>query len=322
MSRVEFAILGAGAIGSIVGAHLAQAGRSVVILARGRRGQQIERDGLRIGGLAQITTPVRVIVDPTELAGAAVLIVATKARDTAASLEPLRHARIDLAFSIQNGILKNELLAAAFGADRVLGALANTSGELLGSGEVLFTRNVNILIGEVAGGVSARVERVANAIDAAGVRAAAVPDIRSQEWSKFVAWVGVVAVAITTRVNTWKCFSDPDAARVLVRLVREMATLARACGVEVTDDSFLPVASLCHGSEEEAVGIITKIGNDYRTNAPEHRLSTLQDLDAGRALEIEETLGFAVRKARELELSMPLVEGIYHLSAAIDRVRN
>ena len=129
-------------------------------------------------------TPVRVIIDPTELAGAAVLIVATKARDTAASLEPLRHARIDLAFSIQNGILKNELLAAAFGADRVLGALANTSGELLGSGEVLFTRNVNILIGEVAGGVSSRVERVANAIDAAGVRAAS-SEARNKRWAVF-----------------------------------------------------------------------------------------------------------------------------------------
>lgn len=322
MSRVEFAIVGAGAIGSILGAHLAQAGHSLVMLARGRRGQQIEREGLRIRGLAEITTRVPVILDPAELPGAEVLIVATKAIDTARSLEPLRRARIDLAFSIQNGVMKNELLAAAFGADRVLGALANTSGELLGSGEVLFTRNVNVLIGESAGGVSARVERIVRAVDGSGVRAAAVPDIRSQEWSKFVAWVGVVAVAVTTRVNTWKSFSDPGAARVLVRLVREMATLARACGVEITDDSFLPVATLCRGSEEEAVGILTKIGSDYRANAPEHRLSTLQDLDAGRPLEIEETLGFAVRKARELRLSLPLVEGVYHLSAAIDRVRS
>jgi 2-dehydropantoate 2-reductase len=322
MSRAEFAILGAGAIGSILGAHLACAGRSVVMLARGRRGQQIEREGLRIRGLAQIALPVPVVLDPARLAGAEVLIVATKAIDTAKSLEPLRRAQIDVAFSIQNGVMKNELLAAAYGEERVLGALANTSGELLDSGEVLFTRNVNLLIGEVAGGVSARAERVAGAVDASGVRAAAVADIRSQEWSKFAAWVGVVALAVTTRVNTWKALSDPAAARVLVRLVREMARLARACGVEITDDAFLPVAALCRGSEEAAVGNVTKIGNDYRANAPEHRLSTLQDLDAGRALEIEETLGFAVRKARELDVSVPLVEGIYHLSAAIDRVRH
>jgi 2-dehydropantoate 2-reductase len=321
MSRVEFAILGAGAIGSILGAHLARAGHSVVMLARGRRGQQIEREGLRVRGLAEITMPVPVVLDPTELAGAETLIVATKALDTARSLEPLRRARIDAAFSIQNGVMKNELLAAAFGADGVLGALANTSGELLASGEVLFTRNVNLLIGEVTGEVSARSERIASVVDASGVRAAAVPDIRTQEWSKFVAWVGMVAVAVTTRVNTWRSLSDPGAATVLVRLLREMANLAAACEVEITDDSFLPVATLCRSSEEAAVSIVTGLGMEYRANAPEHRLSTLQDLDAGRALEIEETLGFAVRKARELELSLPLVEGVYHLAAAIDRVR-
>jgi 2-dehydropantoate 2-reductase len=322
MSRIEFAILGAGAIGSILGAHLTRAGHSVVMLARGRRGRQVEREGLRVRGLANIAMPVRVILDPTELPGAGALIVATKAIDTAGSLEPLRRARIDVAFSIQNGVMKNELLAAAFGADRVLGALANTSGELRDSGEVLFTRNVNLFLGELAGGISARSERLASAIDASGVRAAATPDIRTQEWSKFVAWVGMVAVAVTTRVNTWKSLSDPGAARVLVRLLREMATLASACGVEITDDSFLPVASLSRCSEEDAVNIVTRLGIEYRTSAPEHRLSTLQDLDAGRALEIEETLGFAVRKARALGLSLPLVETVYHLSAAIDRVRS
>ena len=322
MSRIEFAILGAGAIGSILGAHLARAGHSVVMLARGRRGQQVEREGLRVRGLANIVMPVRVILDPMELPGAEALIVATKAIDTARSLERLHRVPIDVAFSIQNGVMKNELLAAAFGADRVLGALANTSGELLDSGEVLFTRNVNLLIGEVAGGISARSARLASVIDASGVRAAAEADIRTQEWSKFVAWVGMVAVAVTTRVNTWKSLSDAGAARVLVRLLREMATLAAACDVEITDDSFLPVATLCRCSEEDAVNRVMRLGIEYRTNAPEHRLSTLQDLDAGRALEIEETLGFAVRKAQELGLSLPLVEGVYHLSAAIDRVRS
>ena len=69
--------------------------------------------------------------------------MATKAIGTAESLKPLADAKIGYAFSVQNGVLKNELLEAAFGADHVLGALANMSGELLPSGEVLFTRNVS-----------------------------------------------------------------------------------------------------------------------------------------------------------------------------------
>src|SRR5918994_985975 len=131
MAKVKFAILVAGAMGSIIGAHLARAGHSVAMLARGRRASEIQSDGLRIKGLIELVTPVQTITDQKHLGSAEALIVTTKAIDTPASLEPLRGADIGVAFSIQNGVMKNELLARAFGAHRVLGALANTSGELL-----------------------------------------------------------------------------------------------------------------------------------------------------------------------------------------------
>ena len=319
--EVEFAILGAGAIGSIIGAHLARAGHSVVMLARERRARQIQTDGVRIKGLAEFSTPLLTITDPAQLRGAGVLIVATKALDTAASLEPLRSAEIGTAFSIQNGVMKNELLAAVFGADRVLGALANISGEVLASGEVIFTRNVNVLIGELPAEMSPRAQRLAQTLDASGVRSTAVADIQSQEWSKFAAWVGLAALAVTTRASTWKYLLDPDAALVLVRLVREVQRLATACGVELTDESMFPVATFCRVTERAAVEMVRGQGSEYRTNAPQHRLSTLQDLEAGRPLELEETLGFAVRKAAQLQLSMPLLETFYYLASAIDRAR-
>ncbi len=321
MSTVEFAILGAGALGSIVGAHLTRAGHSVAMLARGQRARQVEREGLRIKGLVELATPVQVITDPAQLRKAEVLIVATKAIGTAAALEPLRQADIGLAFSVQNGVMKNDLLAEAFGRDRVLGALANTSGELLPSGEVLFTRNVNLFVGELSGGLSERATRVAAAIDASGVRSAAVADIETQEWSKFTGWIGLMVLSVATRASTWKYLSDPGSALLLVRLVREAGQLAAACGVTLTDETILPVATLCSVTEHEAVEIIRKHGSDYRANAPAHRMSTLQDLEAGRPLELDETLGFAVRKAAELRLSLPLLENAYHLVGAIDRTR-
>ena len=77
--------------------------------------------------------------------------------------------------------------------ERVLGCLANTSGELLPSGEVLFTRNVNIYVGELPAGSSARAERIARTIDASGVRTTAVPDVLAREWTKFVGWAGADA---------------------------------------------------------------------------------------------------------------------------------
>jgi len=319
MRRFEFAVLGAGAMGSILGAHLARAGHAVALLARGRRAEQVRREGLRIAGLAQFSTPIHVIDDPGQLREADVLVVATKAIGTAESLRPLAGARIGYAFSVQNGVLKNDLLEAAFGREHVLGALANMSGELKPSGEVLFTRNVSLQIGALQGGVPEAVRALAQTIDASGVHSAAVPNIAAQEWSKFAAWVGMAGVAITTRVVTWKYLVDPDAALVLVRLIREMRELAARAGVQFTDDVVFPVATLCAGTEEAAVRLLNGIGAQFRDHSPEHRLSAHQDIDAGRPLEVEETLGHAARTAARAGLSLPLLDAVYRIAAAIDR---
>ena len=321
MREFDFAILGAGAIGSILGAHLARAGHRVVMLARGSRATYLEQHGLAIRGLAEFTTAVHTLRDPRALASAGALIVATKTPGTAAALEPLRAAQFDVTLSIQNGPLKNELLAAAFGAERVLGALADTSGELTPSGEVLFTRNVGLYLGELAGGDSARAQHLARTLDAAGVRAAATPEIQTLEWSKFCGWVGLMALSVTTRALTWRYLSDPDSALLVARLVREMGGLVRALGIGLSDRSVLPAASLCALGESDAAALIMKIGDEYRRNAPSHRMSSLQDLEAGRPLEVHETLGYACVKARELDLDLPLLATFTRLTAAIDRTR-
>jgi len=213
------------------------------------------------------------------------------------------------------------MLVDAFGQDRVLGSLANTSGELLPSGEVLFTRNVNLLVGELAGGDSERAQRVAAAIDASGVRSTAVPDILSLEWSKFASWTGFMMLAVSTRASTGEYMTDPDAALLLARLVRETGALADASGIRLTDQSMLPVATMCRVSEKEAVEAVMQAGEDFKRNAPQHRMSSLQDLNAGRPLEIEETIGFAVSEAARLKVQAPLMESLCHLVRAIDRIR-
>jgi 2-dehydropantoate 2-reductase len=292
------------------------------MLARGGRAEQVRKSGITIRGLADFTVPVPTITDPRELRGADVLIVATKTSGTEQALQPLRGADIGVAFSIQNGLGKNEPLAHAFGAERVLGSLANTSGELLANGDVLFTRNVNVLLGEPGGGDSPRAQRIAGTIDASGVRSTAVPDIVSREWTKFTGWAGLMCLAVTTRAPTWRYLSDPDSAFVLVRLVREVAALAQSLGVELDEvDPLLPLPVILRGSEQEAIEALGQAGRDFKANAPEHRMSALQDLLAGRALEVEETLGYAVRKAAQAKLSLPLLEGFYHLVAAIDRAQ-
>ena len=320
-SEYEFAILGAGALGSILGAHLARAGHSVVMLARGRRAQQIQSEGLRITGLSDLTIRVPTLTDHGQLRSAGVLIVAMKTPGTAAALASLGHARFEVTLSIQNGPLKDELLANAFGAERVLGALADTSGELLPGGEVLFTRNVNLFIGELTGGLSERASQIAKSLDAAGVRAAAVTDIQSLEWSKFAAWVGLVTMSVTTRAVTWRYLTDAGSALVLVSLVREMGLLMHSLNIALTDQAVLPVQTLCGGTEKSAIATVVKIGREFAARAPGHRMSSLQDLEAGRPLEVHETLGYALEKAAQVGVHMPLVAAFYPLIAALDRLK-
>ena len=62
-------------------------------------------------------------------------------------------------------------------------------------------------------------------------------------------------------------------------------------------------------------------GREYHAKAPDHRMSALQDIEAGRPLEVNETLGYACDKARELDLSLPLLECFRRLIAATDRAR-
>ncbi|HEY1891372.1 MAG TPA: 2-dehydropantoate 2-reductase [Steroidobacteraceae bacterium] len=322
MTRAQFAILGAGAIGSILAAHLARSGHSVIVIARGERAREVARDGLRIKGLADFTVPVTVVTEPTQLHAADTLIVAMKTPGTEAALERLRHVQVGAALSIQNGVLKDELLTRTFGAERVLGALADTSGELLAAGEVLFTRNVNLPLGELAGGISERARRIAGAIDDAGIRATAVADILSLEWSKFTVWLGLMSLAVTTRSASWRYLTDADCAQVLVRLVREVSAIAKKQGISLVEGAAaLPLRTILEASEEDAVAAVRDAGEQMRAQAPNHRISALQDLEAGRPLEVAETFGYAVRKARALGLALPLLETCHHLVAAIDRIQ-
>lgn len=310
---MKFAILGAGALGSILGAHLARAGHEVVMIARGERARVLQRQGLVLNGLSDIKARCAVVEDPRKLRETETLIIATKAIDTAQSIAALDHLKVVNALSVQNGVLKNELLARVFGFSRVLGAMADFSGELLANGEVKFTRNVALHVGEEKGGMSPRAENIAKLIDEAGVRCVAAADIRTREWSKFVGWIASFPLAVLTRQITWKYMMDERSASVIVRIVREAAALAAALKIELVDMSPLPVPSIVRATDAEAFAIVKNIGQSFHDKSPEHRMSAQQDVLRGSRLEYEETLGFALEKARALGVSMPTLETCYRI---------
>jgi 2-dehydropantoate 2-reductase len=313
---MKFAILGAGALGTILGAHLVRAGHEVTMLARGERAKVLKRDGLRLNGLVNVDARCAVVDDPAQLAATDTLIVATKAIDSRASLAALKHVKLDLSLSVQNGVLKNELLSEVWGAERVLGAMADFSGELLADGSVKFTRNVCLHIGELGGGTSARASALAKIIDDAGVRCAEAPDVRIREWSKYAGWIAQFPLAVLTRQITWKFLTDERSIGVIVRIIRESAALAAAMKVElkVIPPQF-PVPTIAQASDAEAIEIIRKIGEAFKEKSPEHRMSAQQDVLRGSRLEFEETLGYALQRGREFGVPMPTLDTCYRMIA-------
>jgi len=316
---VKIIVLGAGALGSIIGAHLVRAGEDVVIMARGQRAATLQQHGIVLTGLADFTVPVTVVTDPRAIQTADVLIVTVKTYDTEPALAGLRHLRVDSALSLQNGVLKNEQLASVFGWDRVLGAAAVVAGELLEDGAVRFTLNERFAVGELAGGTSERAQSLARTLVKAGLKAEASPHILTVEWSKYVLFAGGMALSSLTRLPTAKFLGDPDGALLTVRVMRELGEVAARLGIPLEDGGPLPIKTLCNGTLPEAIEHAQRFGAVLAERAPAHKVSTLQDLERGRRLEVEETLGYAVQKGAELGVPLPSLETCYRLLAGINR---
>jgi 2-dehydropantoate 2-reductase len=316
---MKIVICGAGALGSILAGHLARAGEDVTLVARGPRAEYLRSNGITVTGLVDFTVPCHIATEPEELAEADFLILSVKTYDTAAALNSLRHLKLSAALSVQNGVLKNEQLANVFGAERTLGATAALSGEVTPAGPVRFTLNQALYIGELPTGTSERVHQLVAALEQAGIRAEAAPQIQIYEWSKFVPWVGWMALAVLARLETNKFLSDMDTAIVCARLIREMAQLAAHLGVALEDTPPGYARTVANLTEAEAVDKLRELGAGFAVRAPQHRMSALQDLERGRPLEVEETLGYVVRKAAEEGIVVPTVETAYRLIAGINR---
>ena len=147
---MKIVILGAGALGTVLGAHLARAGEDVTLIARGQRAAYLQEHGATITGLVDFTVPVRVVTDPPQVHDADVLIVTVKTYDMESALASVKHLDVGSVLSIQNGVLKNEQLAQTFGWEKVLGAMAAFSGRSAPNRHRPFHRQSGVLPGRVA----------------------------------------------------------------------------------------------------------------------------------------------------------------------------
>ena len=311
---MKIAILGAGALGSLLGAHLARAGEDVILIARAARAQSLREHGVSITGLTDMTVPVPVTARPQELRQADVLLVTVKTYDMETALDSVAHVQVGSVLSVQNGLIKDEQLARRFGWEKTLGSAAHISAEVLPTGTVRFTANEWLSIGELPEGVSARVEAVVDALVRGGIRAETSAQIASVEWTKYVVNISWMALSALSRLETYKIFKHPDLAWLAAKLTQEVSQIPAKLGIPLLDKGVFAAKTLSEAPFEAAVANFQQVGDGMEAQgATTHKVSILQDLERGRRLEFEAMFGYAVRKAAELGMSLPSVELCYRL---------
>src|SRR5262249_23108325 len=97
---MKIVILGAGALDTVLGAHLARAGEDVTLIARGQRASYLQAHGATITGLVDFTVPVRVVTDPSQVHDAAALIVTVKTYDMDTALQSVKHIDVGSVLSL------------------------------------------------------------------------------------------------------------------------------------------------------------------------------------------------------------------------------
>lgn len=290
-------VIGAGALGSLLGGRLADAGRRVTLFTRRaehvaairERGLAIEeRDG-------RVTTRrLAATADATEAGGADLAVVTVKAHDTRAALEPFR-GRLGAegtVLSLQNGLGNDAAIRAALGPDirLILGATAS-GATLLGPGRVRDGGAGPTTIGYPGRAPDARLARVAATLGAAGWAATTAARIADALWAKLLVNAAINPLAALTGLPNGVLPARPDLAELMRAVLAEAAAVARAegaaAGTETGDEAFARVRAVCAAT---AV----------------NRSSMLQDLDAGRRTEIGAINGAIAALGARHGLATPL----------------
>ena len=304
-------IYGAGAIGGITGARLAQAGHDVQLVdkaddhvaAMNARGLTIDsREG-------SVTIPVRAITPSALGRGLDLVLLAVKSQDTPAALDVLapRLAADGTIVSLQNG-LNEEMIAAAVGERRTVGCLVNWAADWQAPGRILHGGAGALVLGELDGHRSERVERLAKMLDV--VSPTRISDnILGYTWAKHVYGALLVATALVD-AHVWEVVErSPAIQQMLVRVVIESMDVAERAGIRLLAfDEYDPAdyRAAVRGDAAARERAMGSIAAHYRA-ATKTKTGIWRDLAVRkRKTEVGALLGATVAKARSYGVAMPL----------------
>ena len=299
---MKIAVVGAGAIGGYVGGWLAAAGEEVTFIARGANLDAIRHGGMRvIGEDGSVVTARASACERTLDAGLQdVVILAVKAHQVAAiaaDIAALCNATTTIV-TMQNGIPwwyfhkhggeyegtpvrsadPDGSIARHIDADRVIGSVVYPAATLEGPGVVRVVEGKRFTLGEPDGSTSERVQAISGAFTRAGFKASVISDIRSEIWLKLWGNLSFNPISALTHATLAGLLRFPFTRQLSIEMMREAELVANRLGVTFR------------------VGIDKRIAGAEKVG--EHKTSMLQDVEAGRALEIEALVGAVVELGR------------------------
>ncbi|WP_373067690.1 2-dehydropantoate 2-reductase [Gemmatimonas sp.] len=303
LDRLRVAVVGAGAIGGVLGARLQQAGHDVTFIARGATLAALKTRGLVLESVdGNLTLPsVQVTADPSTLGVVDIVLVCVKATQIASlapSLRPLVGPSTAV-IPVQNGVEASGLLAAALGEGNVLEGLGRVLVEQVDPGHILHTAVTPIVeFGRRAGApvqsaAYVQIDRFAAALRGAGLVAILPDDMGVALWEKFLFIEPIGAVGAAARVPFGVVRSVPESRALIDAALHEVRKVGQAVGVAWPADSMV------------------RVWARYDSLPPDGSTSLQRDLMAERPSEFDAQTGAVVRIGRAHGVPTPVHDVLY-----------
>jgi 2-dehydropantoate 2-reductase len=322
---MKFLIAGAGAIGGYIGACMARAGFDVTLFARGPHLRAMQAHGVQVKSAAGDFEARPRIVGSLEEAGPVDVVFLGVKAHSLPQLAPYLKAVLgaDTAVvSTQNGIPwwyfqgfggewegthleridPGGTISAAIEGRRVIGSIIYFSTEIPAPGVIQHTEGNRISLGEPDGTRSDRCRRIAEALVASGLRCPVTTHIRQEIWVKLLGNASLNPVSALTGATVVQMVRDPGVSTVIRNIMLEVEAVSHKLGME------LPI------SIDQRMAGAEKVG--------EHKTSMLQDLEAGRPMELEALVGAVVELGERLGLPMTSTRTVYNCTKLLAQCRS
>ncbi len=305
--HLRLAVFGAGGVGGYFGGLLAHAGHEVHFIARGDHLRAMQSHGLQVRSPHGdfLIYPVSATDKPEDIGPVAYLIVAVKHYH----LEACVHRMLPLVgpkttvVPLLNGVTAHEILAEALGREHVIGGLCSIVCMIESPGLVRQESQLRrVVLGELDGSPSERVERLVRAWQETGVDAIHAEDIHASMWSKFLFIASFGSISALSRANAGAILAVPETRDLFHQAMTEVAALATAKGIQLPEGAVDQAMAMLDGFEQTATS------------------SMQRDVEAGRPFELEAFSGTIVRMSASLGIATPVHSAMYALlRPALDR---